>query len=343
MQPLRASNPDTLICGNCRECFSELSELLDHKKSYCKLRFTCKCQDVAFAAKTPPTGAKLLCAVCKDAFANPWDLMVHAQAAHMVNIYELGDEVTNSTNGNRSPNNGNVSDATNGHAAAAAAVVAAATVVADDEATAITKHMPTSATLNKEPNNNNKISNNNNNNNSTNINNNINGHSSPIAHSNNNNNSGSNIAAATAMDVAADADIDADAAAAAAAAAAGVAAVVANDGHVSGSDTETHCMDSGLCASPKEDQQRDDLSLDGRLSSSSQTHHSDDLNVNIKLINGSVSSRGSSPGLESDEPPATRACIVRTLSIEAAAAPATPTANALSLMSNGLSLALAPQ
>lgn len=43
-------NPDTLICGNCRECFSELSELLDHKKSYCKLRFTCKCQDVAFAA-----------------------------------------------------------------------------------------------------------------------------------------------------------------------------------------------------------------------------------------------------------------------------------------------------
>lgn len=43
-------NPDTLICGNCRECFNELSELLDHKKSYCKLRFTCKCQDVAFAA-----------------------------------------------------------------------------------------------------------------------------------------------------------------------------------------------------------------------------------------------------------------------------------------------------
>lgn len=22
---------------------------------------------------------------------NPWDLMVHAQAAHMINIYELGD------------------------------------------------------------------------------------------------------------------------------------------------------------------------------------------------------------------------------------------------------------
>lgn len=39
--------------------------------------------------------AKLLCAVCKDAFANPWDLMVHAQAAHMVNIYELGNEANN--------------------------------------------------------------------------------------------------------------------------------------------------------------------------------------------------------------------------------------------------------
>ncbi|EDV97044.1 GH14885 [Drosophila grimshawi] len=91
------------------------------------------------------------------------------------------------------------------------------------------------------------------------------------------------------------------------------------------------------------EQQRDDLSLDGRLSSSPQTHHSDDINMNIKLLNGSVSSRGSSPGLESDEPPATRACIVRTLSIEAAGATTTPTSNALSLMSNGLSLALAPQ
>lgn len=39
---------------------------------------------------TPPS-AKLLCVACKDSFSNPWDLMVHAQAAHMVNIYELGD------------------------------------------------------------------------------------------------------------------------------------------------------------------------------------------------------------------------------------------------------------
>lgn len=40
-----SGNPDTLICGNCREMFTDLGELLDHKRTYCKLRFTCKCQD----------------------------------------------------------------------------------------------------------------------------------------------------------------------------------------------------------------------------------------------------------------------------------------------------------
>ncbi|XP_053685547.1 uncharacterized protein LOC128735087 [Sabethes cyaneus] len=86
------SNPDTLICGNCREMFTDLTELLDHKKTYCKLRFTCKCiSPAATKNKNIPPSAKLLCVACKDSFSNPWDLMVHAQAAHMVNIYELGD------------------------------------------------------------------------------------------------------------------------------------------------------------------------------------------------------------------------------------------------------------
>jgi uncharacterized CHY-type Zn-finger protein len=40
---LVSGNPDILICGNCREMFTELQDLLDHKKTYCKLRFTCKC------------------------------------------------------------------------------------------------------------------------------------------------------------------------------------------------------------------------------------------------------------------------------------------------------------
>ncbi|SPP77190.1 blast:Heterogeneous nuclear ribonucleoprotein C [Drosophila guanche] len=286
------SNPDTLICGNCRECFGELSELLDHKKSYCKLRFTCKCQDVAFAAsaKTPPSSAKLLCAVCKDAFGNPWDLMVHAQAAHMVNIYELGcDEAAGQPNANHTLNN--------------ATATASATLLADEAAT---KQLPpvaavaavASSTLNKEPNNNHKISNNNHNSSS-------NGHMSPTGE------------------------------------AIVLSASVENG---TASDTETNCLADikfSPSSSPKADQQRDDLSLDGRLSSS----HSDDVHLNGKLLNGSVSSRGSSPGLETDEAPAaTRACIVRTLSIETSGPTAAPAAaSALSLMSNGLGLALAPQ
>jgi uncharacterized CHY-type Zn-finger protein len=43
-------NPDILICGNCREMFTELGELLEHKRNYCKLRFTCKCHTFNGAA-----------------------------------------------------------------------------------------------------------------------------------------------------------------------------------------------------------------------------------------------------------------------------------------------------
>ncbi|KAG5677257.1 hypothetical protein PVAND_007029 [Polypedilum vanderplanki] len=111
------SNPDILICGNCREMFSELSDLLDHKRSYCKLRFTCKCQDQlpTIINKNLYPSSKLLCVVCKDSFIHPWDLMVHAQAAHMVNIYEIGesDEEDDSAN-NNSDGNGNKLDKANG-------------------------------------------------------------------------------------------------------------------------------------------------------------------------------------------------------------------------------------
>lgn len=34
--------------------------------------------------------AALLCVQCKDSFLTAWDLMEHVQAAHMLNIYELG-------------------------------------------------------------------------------------------------------------------------------------------------------------------------------------------------------------------------------------------------------------
>jgi hypothetical protein len=39
-----SGNPDILICGNCRELFNDLVDMLDHKKHYCKMRFTCKCE-----------------------------------------------------------------------------------------------------------------------------------------------------------------------------------------------------------------------------------------------------------------------------------------------------------
>ena len=38
-----SGSPDILICGNCREMFSDMIDMLDHKRDYCKLRFTCKC------------------------------------------------------------------------------------------------------------------------------------------------------------------------------------------------------------------------------------------------------------------------------------------------------------
>lgn len=41
--------------------------------------------------------AKLLCAVCKEMFTSPWDLMVHAQSAHTFNIYELGGEINSNS------------------------------------------------------------------------------------------------------------------------------------------------------------------------------------------------------------------------------------------------------
>ncbi|XP_039286069.1 uncharacterized protein LOC111047693 [Nilaparvata lugens] len=113
------SNPDILICGNCREMFTELQELMDHKKSYCKLRFTCKCsvtngpitksgvkpeQDLHTPDQTTNSSTvSLMCVQCKDSFfGNAWDLMVHVQAAHMLNIYELGV----APNGVSSPSNG---------------------------------------------------------------------------------------------------------------------------------------------------------------------------------------------------------------------------------------------
>ena len=39
----------------------------------------------------PPRPKWLHCNNCKSPFANAWDLMVHVQTAHMMNIYQLAD------------------------------------------------------------------------------------------------------------------------------------------------------------------------------------------------------------------------------------------------------------
>jgi hypothetical protein len=56
--------------------------------------------------------SKLLCVVCKLGFEHPWDLMVHAQAAHMVNIYEIGE--SDEEDDSNTNNSGNKLDKANG-------------------------------------------------------------------------------------------------------------------------------------------------------------------------------------------------------------------------------------
>lgn len=113
--------PDTLICGNCKEMFRNIVDIINHKRHYCKLRFACKClpspnalsilkdsrlsNDIEEVDKATPNhdhdgigniGGKcdisLLCNTCAEAFKTPWDLMVHAQAAHSMHIYEYKDD-----------------------------------------------------------------------------------------------------------------------------------------------------------------------------------------------------------------------------------------------------------
>ena len=38
-----SDQPDTLICGNCKEMFRNIIDIINHKRHYCKLRFACKC------------------------------------------------------------------------------------------------------------------------------------------------------------------------------------------------------------------------------------------------------------------------------------------------------------
>lgn len=113
--------PDTLICGNCKEMFRSIIDIINHKRHYCKLRFACKCLSPHAALSLLKEGKfpneneeidqgitnfdqdginekvgkcdiSLLCNTCSEAFKTPWDLMVHAQAAHSMHIYEYKDD-----------------------------------------------------------------------------------------------------------------------------------------------------------------------------------------------------------------------------------------------------------
>jgi len=92
-------NRDTLICGNCKEMFHNLSDIIDHKKHYCKLRFTCKCAPKI--TNTDNTDGRdsglgndvvLLCTSCNDSFLNPWDLLLHVQKTHSLHIYDESED-----------------------------------------------------------------------------------------------------------------------------------------------------------------------------------------------------------------------------------------------------------
>ena len=49
------------------------------------------CGDASSTKAPKPRQKYLHCVSCNSPFSNAWDLMVHVQAAHMMNIYQLAD------------------------------------------------------------------------------------------------------------------------------------------------------------------------------------------------------------------------------------------------------------
>jgi len=108
------NTPDILICGNCREMFTAVSEMVAHKRHYCKLRFTCKCENTT-ARSTATTDEEssvpvwLQCSTCNTGFEDPWDLMEHVQGTHTINIYQQVKQDSNANitgHDNQKPPNG---------------------------------------------------------------------------------------------------------------------------------------------------------------------------------------------------------------------------------------------
>jgi hypothetical protein len=94
--------------------FASLHSLISHKKYYCKLRFTCKCEEEeqGMTEMENSVPSILQCSSCNQDFEDPWDLMEHVQVVifplnyqdriydilqdvHTLNIFELCDDNQN--------------------------------------------------------------------------------------------------------------------------------------------------------------------------------------------------------------------------------------------------------
>lgn len=72
----RYAFPDTLICGNCREVFTDWVDFRDHRKK------ACSC-----AAKLEDEPDQVFCFVCKEGFARSWRLLTHLTKEHNLQVY----------------------------------------------------------------------------------------------------------------------------------------------------------------------------------------------------------------------------------------------------------------
>ena len=93
-------------------CFDSITSLITHKRHYCKLRFTCKCESDTERLDNCGVPAVVTCSTCGQDFDDPWDLMEHVQVGnsdkiqflktgftvqdvHTLNIYQLCDDNQN--------------------------------------------------------------------------------------------------------------------------------------------------------------------------------------------------------------------------------------------------------
>ena len=61
--------------------FNSIHSMVSHKRHYCKLRFTCKCEaDTCSRLDNCSSAPEVLaCSSCGQEFEDPWDLMEHVQ------------------------------------------------------------------------------------------------------------------------------------------------------------------------------------------------------------------------------------------------------------------------